>query len=266
MIEIVQNKIDSMSEGQRVLFQVVGGSRLFGYSVPSSDYDVRVVTLPDKLYFQPNLRWSMVGFDQFPSQIGDQYANSSVANIVDPTDNQDVPMRKYDIFVSNISTYLRQCLTGSYYLLANFMASPEECDFIEPQWRQYQAELVSLLPESAFIVSSQYLLRDVKDYLRRLDQNIAINNSVKELTKYTYVANFLQLKNLKGHGVDYLQLRNSELSKEQIKEKLYTIVGLLTDLSTRKHNKSEISVFKDRLCEILNLLYGEELFKKSTVL
>lgn len=260
-----KDKIAAMAGGDRVLFQVVGGSRLYGYAVTESDYDIRVVTLPDKLFFQPNLRMAIVGFDQFPQLSGDQYANSTVSNMVIP-EQGDVPFRKYDIMMSPLPLFLKQCLTGAYFLLSNLKAEVEEYEYADSQWIEKRNELVALIPQAAYTISGMHLLRDLKDFLRRIDLNVGVKNKEKELVKLTYISHFLKLQSLRNHPVDYTSLRNQTYeTTDQLKNAVYPLIGMMTEVSQIKFDGRDIIPFKTKLCEVLNYFYGEEIFRNTAI-
>ena len=251
-----------------LLFTQIVGSRLFRHHSETSDYDLRVITFPDKDYFRPNLSGTIIGFDQINLPLGDQYSviNDKKQFTVKEEGGFD---RKYDIFKYDCLLYFRMMTqNGAYYYLSNSHA--EENFYIEshPTFLKFRKELIENIPDFSYLLAAKVLLRDFESLMTVSIKSSKMPDSlkVKRLGQYTFIKNFLLLRNLYGHGVDYVYLKNRKLSVDEIleeiqkiKKDLYKFIDEKTQIYLPKA-QNDIVKFKETLYKMFNSIYDEEIF------
>jgi hypothetical protein len=264
----VNNQYLELLGPSSLLFTQIVGSRLFRHHSETSDYDLRVITFPDKDYFRPNLSGTIIGFDQINLPLGDQYSviNDKKQFTVKEEGGFE---RKYDIFKYDCLLYFRMMTqNGAYYYLSNSHA--EENFYIEshPTFLKFRKELIENIPDFSYLLAAKVLLRDFESLMTVSIKSSKMPDSlkVKRLGQYTFIKNFLLLRNLYGHGVDYVYLKNRKLSVDEIleeiqkiKKDLYKFIDEKTQIYLPKA-QNDIVKFKETLYKMFNSIYDEEIF------
>jgi len=270
IIDIPEVKLqyEDLKQDSEVLFTQLVGSRMFGHSSESSDYDLRIITIPHKDYFRPNRVGIVLGFDDINLLRGDQYSVISDKKQFSVKEESGFD-RKYDIFKYDCILYFRMMvLEGAYYYLAN--AHSEEKFYIEShnEFSKYRETFINSIPDFSYLTAARVLLRDFESLTTLTVKSSVMKNELKSkrLGQYTFIKNFLLTRSLYGHGVDYVDLKNRSLTNDQILLEIDSIKKDLSKfisenfLSYRSSSEKHFKTFRGVMCKMMNDIYCEEIF------
>lgn len=257
----IQNQITVLFSrtGMSFLFQMVAGSRRFGFSTESSDYDIRIIGMPTVEYFKPHLRGLVIGYDRalVPNM-------STISNIVDTSGNTRV---KYDIFIDALPQYISYAVSGGYFQLQNLMSPLDDMTQYDDRWVSFRETLVNVLPTESFVLAAMHLIRDMKEIEVRLEKNAykTEQEQAKKVVQVLFISEFIQTRDPLNQKHDYLTMRNTGMSKENclsilsnIKTSLWGYVESAT--ATAKGFKAERDAFSTTLQKGINTWFNEEIF------
>jgi hypothetical protein len=233
--------------------QILVGSRLFGYAQESSDFDVRVIGIPDPILYSPAKRGMIVGFDPRVSPVHDTIVNVKIVK-----NDQDC---KYDIFTDSVHKFLAEALKGNYYQLQNLLAPLEMYDNYDPRWPRMKNALCEVIPDSAFGMAASFLSRDLRSAIfmaEKMNKNYA-----KKLTQITFIKNFILTRNPMDTSENYPLMRDTPVEVAVVKRKLLEIAAELHQFLSHtpaRMNIEQTGRFREVLMTELNAWYGEEVF------
>jgi hypothetical protein len=259
--------------GERILYRQVAGSRAFRTEVPDSDYDIRIVTIPEIEYFMPNRQGIVIGFDRIPFQEGDQYSMLRRAVLTIPETPEYT--RKYELFYCGLSIHFRMVTTGAYYFLANTLADIDSYYYMHPVFETYISKIKAAIPSISYYYAARTLLQDIdmgilimNNSIRRGDYTQNSNFAkvrIKRLRQQEFIYNTLIHRSVYDHNVDYGIYRSLSLEPSQILDVLNQQKEKVQSFITNFHidnslNSEEMTQYKRIICSMINELYEEKIF------
>lgn len=260
----VANTISKRVPLDQILFKQVVGSRFFETFNASSDYDLKVVTIPKKEFFMPNTQMVILGFDNVKYLNSDQY--NSVEKDICTIKTADGSTTKCEIFYCDIPLHFRMIVEGAYFVLVNtFIQNEKTYFFNHPSYMKYEKVIRESIPKIAYARSLHNLSRDIHDLMKILsNQKISTNKiKIKRAGQYALVANTIMLRSLQDHGVDYSIFRDENTPLEVVQA---TCLNLLNSIQVYLSNFNvgdialETGVYKRTVALMLNDIYSENVF------
>lgn len=260
LTQVIENEKD------KVLFLQTVGSRLYGMETTSSDYDIKLVTIPPVEYYMPHLSGHVLGLDYSFYPNSDQY--NSVKKHIFMFKRDGGSEQKCELFSCDISLQFKMVFEGEYFVLLNTLfANNNSYLYKNSTFSKYEQDIINSIPSISFTFALQKIARDATEFIRVADHPKLFTRErlLKRLGQLVFVKNSLIKRSVTDHNVDYNFYRrpSDDIDVEEIKNGCSDVVNEIKNYcgnNVTKNNLEEYLKYKHVICRMLNELYGQEIF------